>query len=313
MERQLMKERNAFLKKALETPLEVKKRPQVPPPPEPPKKKVPKSLASDPHAYKTVSGGSQYKFGVLARIVRHMKTRHQDGDTHPLSIDEILDETNQLNAGPKVKQWLVVEALPNNPKVQEVEGKYLFKPPLPVRDRKSLLKLLRQHDMKGHGGVLLDDIQESLPHCDKVIKQLDKEILRVVRQTDKKQIIFYHDKGINFPVEKEFQQLWRNTSVDGLQDDNIDEYLNKQASCHGLASLYSPSVLPCPQPPHTPCFAHYLVLCPMSDQHGGIKSMQDTGPKVKPIRKKSRKGRSRATKISDNEHMQHVLQTYDDV
>ncbi|XP_050703111.1 transcription initiation factor IIE subunit beta-like [Eriocheir sinensis] len=272
MERQLMKERNAFLKKAMETPLEVKKRPQVPPPPEPPKKKVPKTLASDPNAYKTMTGGSQYKFGVLARIVRHMKTRHQDGDTHPLSIDEILDETNQLNAGPKVKHWLVTEALPNNPKVQEVEGKYLFKPPLPVRDRKSLLKLLRQHDMKGHGGVLLDDIQESLPHCDKVMKQLDKEILRVVRQTDKKQIIFYHDKGINFPVEKEFQQLWRNTSVDGLQDDNIEEYLNKQ----------------------------------------GIKSMQDTGPKVKPIRKKSRKGRTRATKISDNEHMQHVLQTYDD-
>ena len=67
-------------------------------------------------------------------------------------------------------QWLITEALPNNPKVQEVEGKYLFKPPLPVRDRKSLLKLLRQHDMKGHGGVLLDDIQESLPHCDKVMK-----------------------------------------------------------------------------------------------------------------------------------------------
>ena len=40
--------------------------------------------------------------------------------------------------------------------------------------------------------------------------------------------------------------------------------------------------------------------------------MQDTGPKIKPIRKKTRKSRSRATKISDNEHMQHVLQTYDD-
>lgn len=59
-------------------------------------------------------------------------------------------------------------------------------------------------------------------------KQLDKELLRITRQTDKKQIIFYHDKGINFLVEKEFQQLWRNTSVDGLQDDNIEEYLNKQ-------------------------------------------------------------------------------------
>lgn len=39
--------------------------------------------------------------------------------------------------------------------------------------------------------------------------------------------------------------------------------------------------------------------------------MQDTGPKVKPIRKKVRTKKYRVTKISDNEHMQHVLQTYD--
>lgn len=51
-----------------------------------------------------MSSGSQFKFGVLARIVRHMRTRHQDGEVHPLSIDEILDETNQLNIGQRVKQ-----------------------------------------------------------------------------------------------------------------------------------------------------------------------------------------------------------------
>lgn len=53
--------------------------------------------------YKTMSGSSQYKFGVLAKIVKHMKTRHQDGDDHPLTIDEILDETNQLDVGSKVQ------------------------------------------------------------------------------------------------------------------------------------------------------------------------------------------------------------------
>lgn len=52
--------------------------------------------------YKTMSGSSQYKFGVLAKIVKHMKTRHQDGDDHPLSLEEILDETNQLDVGSKV-------------------------------------------------------------------------------------------------------------------------------------------------------------------------------------------------------------------
>lgn len=51
-----------------------------------------------------MSGGSQYKFSVLAKIVKYMKTQHQQGDDHPLTLDEILDETNQLDVGPKVKQ-----------------------------------------------------------------------------------------------------------------------------------------------------------------------------------------------------------------
>ena len=52
--------------------------------------------------YKTMSGSTQYKFGVLAKIVKHMKARHQEGDDHPLTLEEILDETNQLDVGSKV-------------------------------------------------------------------------------------------------------------------------------------------------------------------------------------------------------------------
>lgn len=55
-------------------------------------------------SYKTATGSSQYRFGVLAKIVKHMKTRHQEGDMHPLTLEEILDETNQLDVGTKVKQ-----------------------------------------------------------------------------------------------------------------------------------------------------------------------------------------------------------------
>lgn len=33
-----------------------------------------------------------------------MRTRHQEGDMHPLTLEEILDETNQLDVGTKVKQ-----------------------------------------------------------------------------------------------------------------------------------------------------------------------------------------------------------------
>ena len=37
---------------------------------------------------------------------------------HPLSLDEILDETNQLDVSSKTKQWLYTEALGNNPKIK---------------------------------------------------------------------------------------------------------------------------------------------------------------------------------------------------
>lgn len=54
-------------------------------------------------SYKTMAGSSQYRFGVLAKIVKFMRTRHLDGEDHPLTLDDILDETNQLDVGSSVK------------------------------------------------------------------------------------------------------------------------------------------------------------------------------------------------------------------
>ena len=51
-----------------------------------------------------MSGSSQYKFGVLAKIVKHLKTLHQEGGDHALTLEEILDETNQLDVGVKISQ-----------------------------------------------------------------------------------------------------------------------------------------------------------------------------------------------------------------
>lgn len=69
------------------------------------------------------------------------------------------------------KQWLRAEALASNPKIEvTLDGKYMFKPPYKIRDRKGLLKLLRQTDLKGLGGILLEDIQESLPNHEKILK-----------------------------------------------------------------------------------------------------------------------------------------------
>lgn len=59
------------------------------------------------YRYKTATGSSQYRFGVLAKIVKHMRKRHQEGETYPLTLEEILDETNQLDVGNKVKQVFI--------------------------------------------------------------------------------------------------------------------------------------------------------------------------------------------------------------
>lgn len=54
-------------------------------------------------SYKTMPGSSHYRFGVLAKIVRHMRNRHLEGEDHMLTLDDILDETNQLDVGSSVK------------------------------------------------------------------------------------------------------------------------------------------------------------------------------------------------------------------
>ncbi|XP_015125735.1 transcription initiation factor IIE subunit beta [Diachasma alloeum] len=282
MDPALLRERELFKKRAISTPvIEKKKRePEKEPSRDEPSKKKPKvsSVSSAPKldnvTYKTMPGSSQYKFGVLAKIVKHMKTRHQEGDDHPLSLDDILDETNQLDVGSKVKQWLATEALIQNPKIDVVDNKFVFRPTYKIRDKKSLLRLLKQQDLKGLGGILLDDIQESLPHCDKALKHLQHEILFIVRPLDKKKIVFYNDKTAQLPIDEEFQKLWRAVAVDAMDDQKIDEYLEKQ----------------------------------------GIRSMQDHGPKKPaPIkRKKPSNKRKNLKKPRDNEHLADVLETYDE-
>lgn len=68
-------------------------------------------------------------------------------------------------------QWLQTEALKDNPKIEVTpEEKFVFKSLYKLKDRKSLLKLLKQQDLKGIGGILLEDVQESLPHSEKALR-----------------------------------------------------------------------------------------------------------------------------------------------
>jgi transcription initiation factor TFIIE subunit beta len=57
----------------------------------------------EPMNYKAMSGSSQKKFACLNKIVLFMKERHLQGIDFPISIDEIMDETNQLDVGSSTK------------------------------------------------------------------------------------------------------------------------------------------------------------------------------------------------------------------
>ncbi|XP_018593351.1 transcription initiation factor IIE subunit beta isoform X2 [Scleropages formosus] len=244
MDPALLRERELFKKRALSTPA-VEKRPAASESSSSSKKKKPKqdrdSSGGSKHSadtsngsfnLKALSGSSGYKFGVLAKIVNYMKTRHQRGDTHPLTLEEILDETKLLDIGMKQKQWLMNEALASNPKIEVRDGKYSFKPKHNLKDKKALLRLLDKHDQLGLGGVLLEDVEEGLPNAHKAIKALGDQIIFVTRP-DKKKILFYNDKHCQFVVDEEFQKLWRSIPVDSMDEEKIEEYLKKQ----GISSM----------------------------------------------------------------------------
>ncbi|XP_033223921.1 transcription initiation factor IIE subunit beta [Belonocnema kinseyi] len=279
MDPALLRERELFKKRALTTPtVEKKKKETQKEPRDEPKKKPKPSSVSQPTKlnvvnYKSSAGSSQYKFGVLAKIVKHMKARHQDGDDHPLTLDEILDETNQLDVVPKVRLWLQTEALLKNPKIEVTQdNRFLFKAMFRIKDKKSLMRLLKQHDLKGHGGIFLEDIQESLPHCEKHLKSLQNEII-VINRPDKKKVIFYNDKSTAIIFDEIWQNLWRASAVDAMDDQKIEENLEKQ----GIKSM----------------------------QHHGVK-------KPMPIkRKKANTKRKQFKKPRDNEHLAGVLENYE--
>lgn len=282
MDPALLRERELFKRRALATPAieRKKKEPEKNTTRDESAKKkhkisTPSSTAKhDVGSYKPMAGTSQYKFGVLAKIVNHMKTKYLEGDNHPLSLDEILDETKQLDVGSKVKNWLLAEALIQNPKIEVRESnKYVFKPKFKLQDKKSLLRLVKRHDLKGYGGILLEEIQESLPRCEKALKGLQNEIIFINRPLDKKKIVFYNDKTAQLEIDDEFKKLWRSVAVDGMDDEKIDEYLDKQ----------------------------------------GITSMRDHGPKKSaPMKRKKSNKRKVSKKPRDNDHLADVLENYDE-
>lgn len=194
-------------------------------------------------SYKTANTWAQTNFSIIAKIVKWLKERYLTGDSEPLTLEDILDETEQMDISSRTKAWLENEVLEQNPRIRVVrpEGdskgpvKYQFKPLIDVKDRKTLRKYLMDKYQAGEGAVWLDDILESLPHANRAIKWLveNEHIVVITRQIDKRKVVFYNEGKQDIKIDEEFLKLWRSISVDGVADDKIEEYLEK----HGIQSI----------------------------------------------------------------------------
>lgn len=64
-------------------------------------------------------------------------------------------------------------------------------------------------------------------------QSLQNEIIYITRPIDKKKIMFYNDRAATLGLDEEFQKLWRSVAVESMDDQKIEEYLEKQVCSHG--------------------------------------------------------------------------------
>ncbi|KAH9394279.1 Transcription initiation factor IIE subunit beta [Tyrophagus putrescentiae] len=245
MDPALLRERELFKKKAFDLPV-IEKRKEFDndnnnngSSSQPPKKKIKKepfitNHKQDFNNFKATVPA--HNFSILAKIVNSMKERYLNQDDEAVTFEELLDETNQLDLSSKQKQWLLSESLPNNPRILvTAEGRYAYKPVFNLKDKKSLIRLLDKYDSRGLGSITLEDIKESLPNAERIVKNLvdNNKIIMVTRPVDKKRILFYNDLQLSFSVDEEFQKAWRSIAVEGIDEDKIEEYLKN----HGISSM----------------------------------------------------------------------------
>lgn len=115
MDPKLAKEREAFLRQAKNS-IIVEKPRNVPVPANFSSQAVTTYSAIKPHLSTTrdylamdIRPQNQGKFKLLSCVVKYMKTRHLEGDFHPLSVEEILEELTLLDQPKSDIRWLEEE------------------------------------------------------------------------------------------------------------------------------------------------------------------------------------------------------------
>ena len=104
-----------------------------------------------------------------------------------------------------------------------------------------------------------------------------EEAIISVQRSDKKQILFFNDRSLDFNVDEDLQKLWNSVQVSGLDQSKIEDYLQK----HDITSM---------------------------QDHGGKRPGMGRSPKKKPVVKKKRIWNAKVY----NTHIADKLQDYSD-
>jgi len=209
------------------------------------KRKTPATVADISNATTSATMGVQVQNAasnsILHKIVDYMKKRHLETQNWPLSLQECIDEMQMVDVQKRTFAWLQ-QAIKENPKLQIVEdGKFEYKPIYRVRNRKTLLDLLKRHYYDAKGGVTLSDLNESVHDAEQLIKGLGNHVIDIPTQASNKQkkdhVYFWNatSEAEDFPIiDEDFVKLWRSAgSVEHLDDKKVEEYLLK----HGISTV----------------------------------------------------------------------------
>ncbi|CAJ0587207.1 unnamed protein product, partial [Mesorhabditis spiculigera] len=243
MDPELLRQRAAFQKHAART-SSVQQRPAAPPPAQiqkslyaefrdTKKKKTTKSDATKKAEMEAAAPGSQsnaINFSTMAKVVDYLKKRHLARQNWPLGFSEVMDELQIYGLSKKSELWLQ-EALPKNEKIiTDENGKFRFRPKYKITGEKSLVEVLKAQHENGRGGILLSELNECFANADKCLDALVPSIIVVPTVINKRKdkAVFYNDTSLDIELADDFKSLWRNVSVDHLDEKKIEEYLQKK-------------------------------------------------------------------------------------
>jgi hypothetical protein len=187
-------------------------------------------ITSDSHSSSSNSKPRNLK---LTNIVEKLQERFLSGQTEPITLEEIIEESGLL-IEPSDKHWLASEALLVNEKIDVKKlddvNRFVYKPPLDLKAPKKvhLLNLLKSRHERCEGAITVDDVRDTIPKskADLIIDSLTKSNDVVKIPSNKKEILFYTDRAYDLRVNPEFIESWRKISVEGLDDKKIWEFLD---------------------------------------------------------------------------------------